>query len=445
MNINLSEMTATCKHVIKNRIFRNSAWLVFDQVFRLSFRFFVGAWVARYLGVLQFGQLNFALSIVEIASALFDIKSLNQFVVRDLTLEPESQDEVIGTAFYIQVFGAAVAIFLVLFANFFLIENDHEAYGSVLVIIFMIGSVFRIFSVLDAWFQQKLESRYIVLSRNIASVFIACVKIILISIKAPLLAFAWAISLEFFITSIISMIFYISKGNSPRFVLKFSTQRLSTLIKSAWPLMLSGIAIVAYLRVDQFMLGFIADPTEVGLYAVAVKLSEVWYFLPAAIVPSFMAPIIEARKSSYPEFLQKSQTLLNIMILIAYPIVLVVTIFSSVLISTVYGDQYAGASSVLSIHAWSSIFVYLGIARTPWIIAENKQIYVLFSASFGLIINVLINILLIPSQGAAGAAIATLISYAFSDYISYALYPSTKIFFLMMTKSITLQFLRLRT
>jgi PST family polysaccharide transporter len=124
---------------------------------------------------------------------------------------------------------------------------------------------------------------------------------------------------------------------------------------------------------------------------------------------------------------------------IAYTIILPVSIFSNEIIGLIYGAKYTGSGVVLSIHIWSGVFVFLGIAKSVWIITEGLSKYALFISVVGAIINITINLLLIPKYGPTGAAFATLFSYICSDYILFLLLPRLRKIGIMMTKSLLLR------
>ena len=173
----------------------------------------------------------------------------------------------------------------------------------------------------------------------------------------------------------------------------------------------------------------------VGNYAAAVKISELWYFLPIAFSQAFFPSIIESRKidaDHYENFLQHIyDSLVWIAILIAIP----VSLFSEPLIELLYGTQYVEASGVLAIHIWSGIFVFLGVANGKWILAENLQLYSFYRTIIGAIVNVLLNLIMLPIYGIKGAAVATLISYSIASYFSMALFKKSRVNFLLSSRS----------
>ena len=113
-----------------------------------------------------------------------------------------------------------------------------------------------------------------------------------------------------------------------------------------------------------------------------------------------------------------------------------IMLFSGLIINILYGKEYAQAASVLSIHIWSGVFVFLGVASSNYLIAENLTKISFFRTILGAVSNVILNIILIPLYGIIGAAYATLISYAVSGYFSNILFIKSRRIFLMFLKSL---------
>ena len=123
------------------------------------------------------------------------------------------------------------------------------------------------------------------------------------------------------------------------------------------------------------------------------------------------------------------------MVWIAFAISLSIWFFSKPLISSVFGYQYIEASSVLAIHVWSCVFVFLGVSNTNWILIENLQIYSFYRTLIGGIVNVILNLILLPKIGLQGAALATLISYSIASYFSMVFFRPSRSNFYLSSKS----------
>lgn len=432
----LNNLSAAIKNLSPNlrKVLNNIGWLLAERVLRMVVGFFVLAWMARYLGADNFGLLNYAIAFFSMFSVLAQL-GLNQIVVRDLVSEPSHKDEILGTTFFLKL-ASGIAAFLLAAATIFLLRPDDQL-GRTLVIITAANSLISGFYVAEFWFQAQVQSKYTVWARNIAFILMTLVKVTLIQNQAAVIAFAWLGLAETTLTAIGLMMAYQKSGQKIQ-AWRGNWLRAKNLMKVSWPLIFSNVAIVIYLYVDQVMLGQLTDNKAVGIYAVAVRLSEVWPFAAGAIVTSVAPSIIEAKKISEKVYYERIQKLCNLLALIVYAIAIPMTFFSTPLVVLVFGQEYAPAGLVLSIHIWSSLFVFMGYVKEIWIATEELTGYALAASFVGAVMNILLNLWLIPIYREMGAAIATVISYGLADYGMCFLYPPARKFAWVMTKAMGL-------
>ena len=399
------------KNKLENRpdlvkILHNVSWLVFDRLFGMGFGLAVGIMVARYLGPSQLGIMSFGLAFVSLFSPI-SILGLENIVVRDLVKNPQDFNIIVGTSFVLQIFGSVLVTIVAFVAIQFIKPNDQIAGLVVRIIAF--GTLLQPFRTFDYINQAKVLSKYTVWADSIAKVIASSLKIYLIFTKATFVVFVWIIVIEKILTSICLVIFFIFQYKRfPVFIVSFERARL--LIKDSWPLVLSGIMIMLYMRIDQVMLGKMIGDASVGVYSVAIRLTEIWYFIPLAICSSVFPSIITTKQLDETLYLNSLQKLYILLTWMALSVALIMTFASDWIINLLFGAEYIESAGILSISIWAGIFVFQGIARDKWIIAENKQRYHLIFTSIGSFINIGLNLSLIPSYGSIGAAWATLIS-----------------------------------
>ena len=422
------------------KIISNIGWLFADRVLRMGVGLIVTAWVARYLGPQQFGLFNYAGAFVSLFGVLATL-GLDQIVVRDMVRDPSCKDETLGTAFVLKLSGGILTI-LVTTGTIFLLRPDDQL-THWLVGITAAGTIFDAFNTIDFWFQLQVKSKYTVIAKNTAFILVTLIRITLLQMQAPLIAFAWALLAENALGAVGLAIAYKVKGQS-LLAWRASLLRAKTLLKESWPLLLSGLAIMVYLRIDQIMLGQLADDKAVGIYSAATRISELWYYIPIAIVTSVTPSIVEAKKVSETLYYNKLQKLFNIMAVLAYMIALPMTFLSKYIVVLIFGQNYVASGGVLSIHIWAALFVFFGWSKGIWIVAEGLTMFSLLATTSGAVINILLNFWLLPIYRETGAAIATVISYALVDYFICMIYPPTQKIAWVMTKALTLNFLTTR-
>jgi polysaccharide transporter, PST family len=415
-------------------IIANTGWLFADRILRMGVGLIVGVWVARYLGVQQFGIFNYASAFVALFST-FSTLGLDSIVVRSIVRDPENRAQILGTAFWLKLVGG-VGCLLLAFGSISIFRQDDQLTIWLVAILASVG-IFQSFDTIDLWFQSQVQSKYTVIAKNTAFAITALFKVALIQMQAPLLAFAWAALAEVALGSLGLILAYKIKGYS-QWLWRWSFPLAKSLLKESWPLILSSVAIMIYVKIDQIMLGQMVDDKAVGLYSAATRISEVWYFIPTSIVSSVAPAIYAAKKLDEAVYYQRIEKLLRLLALFSILIALPMSLFSEKIITMLFGNAYMGGGAILMIHIWASLFVFMGVGASPWFIAENLTHLPFQRTSIGAISNVLLNLFLIPKYSGFGAAIATVISYAFGSVFANAFDAKTrKIFFLQM-KSIVL-------
>jgi O-antigen/teichoic acid export membrane protein len=253
-------------------------------------------------------------------------------------------------------------------------------------------------------------------------------------VKAPLIYFAAASSFDFFVAGISFLIAYKVIGFRIS-EWKFKKEIAFSVLKDSWPLMLSVLAITIYMKIDQVIIRNMLDEKQVGYYAAAVRLTEAWYFIPAAIVTSLFPAILNAKQADERIYMNRLQKLYDLLVLIAVGIALPVTIFSKEIVVILLGSDYINSAAVLTIYIWGSVAVFLGIASNQYLVTENFTHISFYRTLAGVIINIILNLMLIPIIGILGSALATLFSYTLS-VLSISLNKKTSAQFIMMLKAI---------
>lgn len=413
------------------KIIDNIGWLFFDKVLRMGVGLLVGVWIARYLGPEQFGLLSFATAFVGLFGAFAGL-GLQGIVVRDIVLEPAGKGETLGTAAVLHVLGGLVAYGLILLVIFWLRPEDTLA--KTLVAILGSMMLFKASDVAVYWFESQVLSKYTVLVQNGTFLAFALVKVVLILQDAPLVLFAWMVMGEAFAGAVL-MFWAISRVGFPLAGLRATAIRAGEMLRASWPLLVSGVAITVYMKVDQIMLGQIIGDKAVGLYSAATRISEVWYFVPMAIVASVLPAILQSRMASEAQYYRRLQLLFDVMVWLSIGVAVPMTFLSTPVVTLLFGSDYAAAGEVLAVHIWAAIFVFLGVASSNWYLAENRLVLNLQRAILGMAVNVVLNLCLIPSYGALGAAWATVISYAAAAFFFDLLQRETRRIFVMKVAS----------
>jgi PST family polysaccharide transporter len=413
------------------KILKNTGWLFADKIIRMGVGLLVGAWVARYLGPVQFGIYNYAVAFVALFTP-FATLGLDGIVVRNILREPSLKEETLGTAFLLKLTGGILALFLTVSAVSFMRPAD--TLTRWLVGITAAGMIFQACDTIDFWFQSQVLSRYTVYARNGAFLIISLVKIALILAHAPLIAFAWAALAEIAVGAVGLIISYRINKQHLR-ALRVSLARAREMLRDSWPLILAVLSINVYMRIDQVMLGDMVGSKAVGVYTAAIKVSEIWYFIPTAIVSSVFPSIIQMKTKNEGLYYQRLQKLFNIMTAMSFSIAIPMTFLSTSVVTLLFGHAYGPSGPVLAVHIWAAVFVFLGLAQGPWDVSENLTTFSLVRTASGAFINIVLNFILIPKYSVIGAAIATVVAQACSAVILNSISTRTRVIFIKQMQS----------
>ena len=412
------------------RYFLNTSWMISERLVRIVVAFLVGVYVARYLGPERFGLISYALSFIALFSAVATL-GLDQIVIRKLVENEETKTKILGTAFTLKIAGS-LALLSVIFISVQLISTDN--YTKFLITILALGIFFQSFNVIDFYFESLVIAKFSSWAKFGAMFASSMLKLWLIHIHASLLWFAWAFVFENAILAVLLVIFYTTKKSKIHWW-RFEKKLAFKFLHDSWPLIISSLAIMVYMRIDQVMIKAILDNKSVGNYAVAVKLSEAFYFIPLAISSSLFPAIIKLKQENNRLYLAGLQKLYDLMTWLGISIALPTTIFADHIVRFLFGQNYLPAADVLKIHIWACVFVFLGIACGKWFIAENLQKYSLYRTLSGAILNIILNLVLIPIFGIRGAAFSTVVSYFSAAYLSMAFFKHSRKNFWLATKS----------
>lgn len=413
------------------RYFANTSWMFGEQMLRMASSLLVGIWVARYLGPEQFGLFSYALAFVSIFSGLAKL-GLDGIVVRDLINHPHQRDVYLGTAFWLKFVGAFIMLGFVALATLFT-SNDHTT--NLYVFIIASGIIFQSFEVVDFYFQSQVLSKFVSICKITQLAVSSALKVYFVLTGADLI---WFVVVTLVDQALLALTLFIAYRYQRfgSFYQHFDFILAKKLLKDSWPLIFSSLAVAVYMRIDQIMIKEMLGDKEVGIYSAAVRLSEIWYFIPVIITSSLFPAIVSAKKISEELYYTRLQRLYTLMVWIAIAIALPITFLGGWLVTLLYGEAYRAAGQVLMIHVWAGVFVFLGVASGSWFTNENLQQYLFYRTVLGALINVVLNLALIPRFGVVGAAIATVIAQSMAALFFDLYTTKTRVVFCMKLRTL---------
>ena len=387
--------------------------------------------VARYLLPDQFGQLNYLIAIVSLISPLLAL-GLNSIISRELLLRPEDNHQIMGSALALRSLSAVCILPLAIWgASLFVDESQ-----ITLITVLMIFSVFNATQVVDFWLQAHVANRYAAVIRLISLAIFSVARLAAVKYSAAFSVFVYLAAFEMAFTGLLYLFTYERLSGGVR-KLHASLEESKRLIRDGRWLIISGFAAVIYLKIDQIMLGLMIDERAVGVYAAAARVSEIWYFIPAAIAMSFFPKLIKTREANKASYELELQKINDFLFCSGLAIAVLVSLLANWII-LLFGDAYIESGPVLIAHIWAGVFVFTRALLSKWLITENLLRLSMFSQVVGAAVNVMLNIKLIPLYGPVGAAYATVVSYAVAGYLVLFFHRDLWPMAIVVTKSILL-------
>jgi len=411
----------------------NASWIVSESAIRMGIGFVLAVWIARRYGPDGFGILSFGLAWTAIFGAIGRL-GIDGIIVRELVTEKQNARHVLGSALLLRVLSAlivsasSIMIFLAIFGW------GHRD-QLVVVAILSVAELFRAVEVFEFWFRSRLEWRRISLIRISACLCAALATIFLLVTNTGIIGITVVYLLE---AALSAALLLWAWGRHPGRVHDLSVRfgSLRQLLRDCWPNLLSALAIMIYMRIDQIMIGALLSADEVGIYSAAVKISGIWYVIPMAICQSLLPRLVQLRESQLSRY---QTTIVRLSAALFWGSVcgsILLVIVAPVLVDTLLGAAYNKSLHILQIHIWTGIFVSLGVVADHWHLVENKLRLTMLRTVAGALTNILLNALLIPRYGGMGAAIATIISYAVSAYLSLSIIKGSHPIWLLINHGI---------
>lgn len=390
------------------------------QIIVLLVSLIVGPLSAQYLKPENYGLLGYGSTIIIIFSSIASL-GLGSVLVYELVTYPEKQASLIGSALALRLV-ASLVCYVMSIICVIILEPGYNLLWAI-VGLQSLTIVFQTYDVFEAWFQMKLEMKYVSIAMIIVTLVTAAWQIGLLVFKAPVLLFAASGAIGAFLSGLILIIFFNKRS---RLQISFSFADAKYLLSKSYHFVISGLAIVIYMQIDKLMIGKMIDVANVGIYEVAVNLAIVWQFVPFAMINSARPIVLESKKKDnelYFHYLKTTFLLVSIVCICAS---IFFVIMGKNIISILYGEDYINAASSLGVLVWATMISMIGSTRSIWILGEQLSKYDKYFAISAAVLNIFLNYFLIKKLGIMGAAISTLITYFYEVFIAPLFFKDTR-------------------
>ena len=417
----------------KQKIVNNLLWAVGGKVVNLVGSLVLGIIVARYLGVEQYGLMNYVISYAFLFQTLASF-GLDSIEVREEAAGKIPVNTIIGTAFWIKVVFGIICIALSIGTA---VVMSEDGYTIGLVALYSSYIVFNSFVVIRNYFTSLVQNKYIVLSEIFRTFVGIAIKLTMWATDCSLTWFVAAFAFDHVLLAggyISSYRHKIGKLKEWRFSLPYAKY----LLKESFPLLLTNAAVIIYQRIDQVMIGHMVSKADVGYFSVAAKFVEVMIFIPATIAHTISPILVQMLDKSREIYTVKAQQYLNITVWISILCSIGVSVISYWIVLHTFGTQYLHAAAILQVLSFKMVSVALSNGGGIMVIVERLQKWVFFRDVLGCLVCIGLNWWLLPMYGAMAAAFVAIAANLAAGYVADLLVPAYRHIFRQQTKALLL-------
>lgn len=390
-----------------NRIIRNSFFVMSAECVNILAGIFSFTLIARYLGLKTFGEYVLIVTISAFLVPFTDFGML-RITTRDVVTNKDDSDKYASSAFFIKTI-LSVFILFAFFISIFYFNLKHAFIYAILMSI--ISQSFISFALIYKGLirtHEKMEYE-LIFSLIQQAIFLLCIIIVITRNCGFLYLFFSRLLAD--LSYLVLFFKKAKKFGFPLSLCKFKRDSIWFLFKEALPLGVYTLLLTALFKIDIFILGLIRGSAEVSLFEVSNRIIMQLPLLAISILVSLSPSFSQMAKDSMETLRSYYEKTFKFFFILSAPLSISIFFASRNIIVHFFGREFLQASASLSILAWTIIFLFLASLQNFTLIAIGKQKIGLLSVFVGFLVNLILDIVLIPEYGYIGASIATLISY----------------------------------
>ena len=386
------------------RLFRNSFWLGSGEFIGKASMFLVTVIVVRYLGPKDYGQLNLANSLTATMGILVNF-GISTIVTRDLSGNLKAASGYLSNVLTMKLILGVIYLFVLLSVS--------GLYGDGVwtVVLLLYGTFFLLqdlTGLLSAFFvaEERMEKIFLLDIVHNAGAILAVIVVIQFGLGIRELIAGYVLA-----GAVGTMMAYlICVKGKVRLSPKFETGFFKNILKQSLPLFGSIALGSIYLNADTLMIGKFLGEESVGYYQGAYKIFFVFQSVNLLCTAVFPRMSIYAKTGNQKAIRRLNWAAVGFTLLILMPIAMVITLTAEQIILWIYGEGMIPSALALQWLVWAGAVNFLKVYACNLIIARNLQKYMLYAVAAGLIMNIILNLYLIPRFSFPGAAAALIVS-----------------------------------
>lgn len=396
------------------RIAKNTAVLLAATIISIVLGFFHVMYIARYLGAEGFGILSFALAFTGIFGVFSDL-GLGPLTVREV-----ARDKSLAKKYLNNISVMKTILVTITFALIAIVINLLGYPEQTIKVVYLISLsvVFNSFTgIFYSIFRAFEKMEYQSLGQILNSILMLVGALFAISRGFSVIGFASIYFIVSIITLGYSFAFFVWKFTLPKLEVDWSFWKPT--IKEALPFFLSAIVNIIAFKIDIIMLSMMKGDIVVGWYSAAYRLIEVLIFIPATFASAIYPVLSNFYVSSQESLKLAYKKSFKYLFIVGLPIAVGTTILAYKIILFIYKSGFTNSIIALQILIWTIPIIFLTYMFGIMLASVNKQFLALKINFLCMILNITINLILIPRYSYVGASIATVITALLSFILCF--------------------------
>ncbi|MBI4450655.1 flippase [Candidatus Woesearchaeota archaeon] len=396
------------------RIASNFKWLVVTQVITVVAGFLLGIIIPRHLGAADFGKFSFAISFSLIFATFADV-GLNKLIIREIARAREMTRRLFVNVVLLKAV-LSIVIYIVMIVTINLLGYTVDAKNAVYVIglqSLLATLAFAMKGVFQAYEKMNYEAIATLLEKGLTLVFVLAA----VMLSKGIVAIGLGYLAGTVIAASFSMRVVRRLSSGQQWVLEPAFAK--HLLVMALPFFFVYVSSAVNLRVDTVMISLMLGNAPTGLYTAAQQL-VLQLFLLSSLFTASVFPAMSRLAKTHGDYLRLMYSLgMKYLLIASLPIAVGTMLLQDRIVHLFYGSQFAGSAPVLGLTVWLIVPYYLSAMLTNLLMATDKQHISSYSIGAGAIVNIILNLVLIPIYGIIGAGIATVITQSLIFIVQY--------------------------
>jgi O-antigen/teichoic acid export membrane protein len=390
---------------LRRLVLRNLSYKTAAEIVALACGLASTIILSRYLDIAGFGAFNYAFAFMYLFLSLNDL-GVNTIVIREVSQAPARAGEIIGAAIALRL-TIAGAVLAAAWAAIWLWPMDPSL--RMPLSLFALILPLNALNVPGMIFFTAMRFEY----NAISTVVLRVSGLALIALAVAAGLGVTAVLGGLLVSEVIGLVVvYRLARPLVRFHVHVDRGLWRVLLRSALPVGAALLLAAIVNRIDFVMLEQMVSLEAVGLYSAAYRITNLLEKFPLFVMAA-LYPIMSQLASADPARLRDvyRKTVAHFAVL-GVPLGVVTTIAAPHVLALLFGEEYRAAGGALRYLVWSTVCLYLALAGGNLLLSVGRERDSLLALSFGAVVNVALNFMLIPTRGIEGAAIATAVSFA---------------------------------